>query len=115
MDVVYYLSTCDTCRKILKSLPENNLELREIKQQPITQQELDHMKDLAGSYEALLSRKAQLYESRGLKDQKLAEQDYKSLILEHYTFLSRPVFMIGEKIFIGNSAGNVQNVIVALK
>jgi arsenate reductase len=73
------------------------------------------MKDLAGSYEALFSRKAQLYKARGLKDQKLTEDDYKNLILEHYTFLSRPVFLIGGKIYVGNSAKNVEKVVETLK
>lgn len=114
MNTVYYLPSCDTCRKILKSLPENNLLLRDIKQEPITETELEIMRDLAGSYEVLFSRKAQLYKSLGLKDQVLTEADYKKHILEHYTFLSRPVFIIDGKIYIGNSAQNVANVINAL-
>ncbi len=115
MDKVYYLSTCDTCRKILASLPENNLEPIDIRQKPFTEKTLDELKKLAGSYEALFSRKAQLYKSLGLKDQKLTEADYKKYLLEHYTFLSRPVFVIGGKIYIGNSKANVENVIAALK
>ncbi|RZJ68096.1 MAG: arsenate reductase [Flavobacterium sp.] len=115
MNTVYYLPSCDTCRKILASLPQNDLLLRDIKQQPISQGELEKMRNLAGSYEALFSRKAQLYKARGLKDQKLSEDDYKNLILEHYTFLSRPVFIIDEKIYVGNSAKNVGNVVEALK
>jgi arsenate reductase len=114
MNKVYYLATCDTCRKILKSLPPNNLELREIKQQPITEPEVEEMQRLAGGYEALFSRKAQLYKSLGLKDKKLSEADYKKFLLEHYTFLSRPVFIIGEKIYIGNSTANVEKVAAAL-
>jgi arsenate reductase len=114
MNTVYYLSTCDTCRKILKLLPQNDLKLREIKQQPITEKELDQMRGLAGSYEALFSRKAQLYKSLGLKDKAFSENDYKKYILEHYTFLSRPVFLIDQKIYIGNSAANVQKVVAAL-
>lgn len=115
MDTVYYLSTCDTCRKILASLPDNNLVLHDIKKDPITESEIDRMKELAGSYEALFSRKAQLYKSRGLKDRTLTEDDYRNLILEHYTFLSRPVFIISDTIYVGNSAKNVGNVIEALK
>lgn len=114
MDVVFYLPSCDTCRKILKSLPENNLVLRDIKSEPITDAEVDKMRDLAGSYEALFSRKAQLYKSLGLKEKNLSEADYKKYILEHYTFLSRPVFIIGGKIYVGNSAANVAKVIEAL-
>lgn len=115
MNIVYHLSTCDTCRKILASLPKSDLVLHDIKKEPLTETEVDRMKDLAGSYEALFSRKAQLYKSRGLKDQKLSESDYRNLILEHYTFLSRPVFIIDNKIYVGNSAKNVENVIAALK
>lgn len=114
MNTVYYLPSCDTCRKILKSLPENNLVLRDIKQEPITETELDGLQKLAGSYEALFSRKAQLYKSLGLKDQSLTEADYKKHMLEHYTFLSRPVFIIDGKIYIGNSSKNIEAVIQVL-
>lgn len=114
MDTIFYLASCDTCRKIIKSLPKNNLAFQDIRQEPITAAQLDELHKLAGSYEALFSRKAQLYKSRDLKNQKLTETDYKNLILEHYTFLSRPVFVIGGKIYIGNSAKNVEAVIKAL-
>jgi len=114
MNKIYYLSSCDTCRKIIKSLPENNLVFQDIKQDPITEEQLEEMHKLAGSYEALFSKKAQLYKSMGLKDQSLTEADFKKYILEHYTFLSRPVFIIDGKIYIGNSQKNVAEVINAL-
>ena len=114
MDKVFYLPSCETCRKILKSLPENNLVLRDIKKEPVTPHELAEMHRRAGSYEALFSRRSQLYKSRNLKEQTLGEQDFRNLILEHYTFLNRPVFMIGDKIFVGSSAKSVQGAIAAL-
>jgi len=73
------------------------------------------MKSLAGSYEALFSKKAQLYKSLGLKNQELSEEDYKKYLLQHYTFLSRPVFIIGGKIYIGNSQKNINEVISVLQ
>ena len=104
MKAIFYLKTCDTCRKILASLPNTEgFDLREIKTQPMTEAELNEMHRLAGSYEALFSRKATLYKERGLKDKTLTEPDYKNLIMEHYTFLSRPVIVDGDTIFIGNS------------
>lgn len=116
MDKIYYLASCDTCRKIIKSLPNpDRLAFHDIRQNPITPEELDEMHRLAGSYEALFSKKAQLYKSLGLKDKSLTEADYKKYLLEHYTFLSRPVFIIGGKIFIGNSQKNINEVISALK
>lgn len=112
---IYYLASCDTCRKIIKSLPNSNsLEFHDIRQNPITEQELEEMHMLSGSYEALFSRKAQLYKSMDLKNKSLTEADFKKYILEHYTFLSRPVFIIDGKIYIGNSQKNVAEVIKVL-
>lgn len=115
MNKVYHLSSCDTCRKIIKSLPENhNLVLHDIKQNPITVEELEEMYKLSGSYEALFSKKAQLYKSMDLKNQSLTESDFKKYILEHYTFLSRPVFIINNNIYIGNSKQNILEVMKVL-
>lgn len=112
---IYYLASCDTCRKIIKSLPNTDkLEFQDIRQNPITEQQLDEMHQLSGSYEALFSRKAQLYKSMDLKNKNLTETDYRNYILEHYTFLSRPVFMIDGKIYIGNSQKNIAEVIKVL-
>ncbi|HLA55987.1 MAG TPA: ArsC/Spx/MgsR family protein [Flavobacterium sp.] len=116
MDKIYYLASCDTCRKIIKSLPNpDKLAFHDIRQNPITPAELEEVHQLSGSYEALFSKKAQLYKSLGLKDKNLTEADYKKYLLEHYTFLSRPVFIIGGKIFIGNSQKNINEVISVLK
>ncbi len=116
MNKIYYLASCDTCRKIIKSLPKNNdLVFHDIKQNPITAEELAEMHELSGSYEALFSKKAQLYKSLDLKNKALNETDYKNYILEHYTFLSRPVFIIDGKIYIGNSQQNMLQVMKALQ
>ena len=116
MNKIYFLASCDTCRKIIKSLPASaQLEFHDIRQNPITEAQLDEMYALAGSYEALFSKKAQLYKSMDLKNKNLTEADYKKYLLEHYTFLSRPVFIIGGKIFIGNSQKNILEVHKALQ
>lgn len=115
MNKIYYLASCDTCRKIIKSLPINhNLVFHDIKQDPISLEELEEMYALSGSYEALFSKKAQLYKSMDLKNKNLTEADFKKYILEHYTFLSRPVFIIDNKIYIGNSQQNILQVMKAL-
>ncbi|PZD79011.1 arsenate reductase family protein [Mesonia sp. K7] len=105
---VYHLSTCDTCKRILNevSLPENTT-LQNIKEQPISEKELEELHQLAGSYESLFNKRAQLYKQRDLKNKNLSEKDYKDLILEHYTFLKRPVFVVKNQAFIGNSKKTV--------
>jgi len=109
---IYYLSSCDTCKRILKDLaPTKDIVLQDIKNSPLTGIQLDELKARAGSYEALFSKRARLYKERKLKEKTLSETDYRNLLLEHYTFLKRPVMVIGEEIFIGNT----KNVVAAAK
>ena len=103
MNTIYYLASCDTCRKIIKALPAHDLHFHDIKQDPISEADLDRMHQITGSYEALFSKKAQLYKSLDLKNKQLTEVDYKAYLLQHYTFLSRPVFIINDQIFVGNT------------
>ena len=115
MKKIYHLGTCSTCQRILKELePLDGVELQEIKTESISAEQLEEMKNLAGSYEALFSRRAMLFRQRGLHEQTLSEDDYKNLILEHYTFLKRPVVLINGQIFIGNSKKVVQQAKEAL-
>jgi len=106
---IYHLSTCDTCKRILNELqPSSAFVLQDIKTEALTLQQLEEMHKLSGSYESLFSKRARLYKERDLKNQKLSEEDLKNLILEQYTFLKRPVIMIDDQIFIGNSKKNVE-------
>ena len=96
MKKIFHLSTCDTCQRILKELePPSNFILQDIKNETITPDQLESMAQLSGSYESLFSKRARLYKERNLKEQKLSE--------EHYTFLKRPVVIIDNDIFVGNS------------
>ena len=93
----------------MKRLGElNDFEKQDIKTEPITAAQLKEMKELAGSYEALFSRRAIKYKEMGLKDKTLEENDYKKLILQEYTFLKRPVIIDGMRIFIGNEKKTVE-------
>lgn len=104
MQKIYHLKTCSTCVKIINEVkPPKSVQLQDIKTEKITAEQLDYMAKLAGSYEALFSRKSMKYRSLGLADKKLTEKDYRKLILEEYTFLRRPVTVIDDEIFIGNA------------
>lgn len=108
-NTVFYLQTCDTSKRIIKDLELNTgFEMREIKSNQITPEELDEMKDLAGSYEALFSRRSRQYAARDLKSKSLNENDYRDLILEEYTFLKRPVTIFNGDIFVGNSKKEIE-------
>ncbi|MBD0823480.1 arsenate reductase family protein [Aestuariibaculum marinum] len=115
MKKVYYLKTCSTCVRILKELDlPSDFILQDIKTEEITVKQLEEMHALSGSYESLFSKRSKLYKEMDLKNQNLTERDYKNYILEHYTFLSRPVIIIDDAIFIGNSKKTIEAVKTAL-
>jgi arsenate reductase len=116
MKKIYHLGNCTTCQRILKELkPGNEYMLQDIKTEPITDQQLDEMKTLAGSYEVLFSRVALKFRAWKLNEKKLTEKDYRKYILEEYTFLKRPVIIANKKIFIGNSPKNIAAAKEAIK
>lgn len=82
--------------------------LQDIKTEPITKVQIEAMRSLTDSYESLFSKRARLYKELELKAQSLSEDNYKNYILEHYTFLKRPVLIHNDQIFIGNSKKTVE-------
>jgi len=109
MKKIYFLKTCNTCIRIIKELdPPSNFVFQDIKEQPIIASQLEEMHQLSGSYEALFSKRAKLYKEMGLKNQLLKEADFKHYILNHYTFLKRPVIILDNQIFIGNSKKTIK-------
>ena len=113
MKKAFYLSTCSTCLRIIKDL-NHDFDLQDVKTNPVTASQLDEMYLLTTSYEALFSKRAQKYKSMGLKDKNLQEDDFKQLLLQEYTFLKRPVFMLDNTIFVGNSKKVIESLKVYL-
>src|SRR5690349_4098199 len=101
---IYHLGNCTTCQAIIKETGIDNkrFEMQDIKPEKITAAQLEEMKEMTGSYESLFSRRAMKYKELGLKDKKLAENDYRDFILSEYTFLKRPVVIVKDKIFVGS-------------
>lgn len=108
MKKVFYLKTCDTCRKILAQFDLTGWEIREIKKEPVTESELAEMYEKTQSYEALFSKKSTQIKQRGLDVKSLTENDFKDLLLDHYSFLKRPVFITDKQIFVGNDKKNLE-------
>ncbi len=104
MKKIYHLGNCTTCQAIINDtqIDKKGFEMQNIKIEKINPVQLDEMKRMAGSYEALFSRRALKYKLLGLKDVQLTEKDYRKYILDEYTFLKRPVVIINDKIFIGS-------------
>ena len=109
MKKIYYLKTCDTCSRILKTMDTSEYILQEIKTEPITVNQLDELYSLTKSYEVLFSKMAKKYKQMDLKSQTLTEKDYRQLILEEYTFLKRPVIVNKKEVYVGNSKKRADN------
>ena len=108
MKTIFHLGSCSTCIRILKEWnAPAGFKLHDIKKVKMSAKDVDEMIRLAGSAEKLFSKRAQKYRGLGLHEKALSEEDYRQLIIDEYTFLSRPVLVDGEKIFIGNSKNNV--------
>lgn len=102
MKRIYYLSSCDTCRRMMKEFNRlDEFELIDIKSANIDSKTLDFLKEKTGSYEVLFSKRAIKYKTLGLKDKNLSDQDFRQLILDEYTLLRRPILIDGDNILIG--------------
>ena len=47
---IYHLSSCSTCRRIIGTL-DTDLVMQDIKEAPITKEQLDELRKRVGSYE----------------------------------------------------------------
>jgi arsenate reductase-like glutaredoxin family protein len=82
-------------------------KLQDIKTEKITLEQLEEIRNLTDSYESLLNKRARkLSEYKG---QELNEEKLKSMILEEYTFLKRPVFIYNNEIFVGNAKKTIES------
>lgn len=104
MTRLFHLANCTTCQAIIKNWqPGPEIDMQDIKTEPMTEEQVDEMARLAGSYEAIFSRRAMKYRAWGLNNMDLKEEDYRKYILEEYTFLKRPVLVLEDQIFVGNT------------
>ena len=90
----------------------DSLILREIKSSPITPAELENIKIHFASYEELFNKRSVKF--RTIDSSSFKDVDYKKLLLSDYTFLKRPVLLMEDKAFAGNSKAIVSQMILSL-
>jgi len=105
---IFHLSTCSTCQRILKECGTAGFEVQDIKISPISATELDFCAKKVGAYEQLFNKRALKYKSLNLKTKVISEPEFRSLILNEYTFLKRPLYIIGNEVFAGNDKKTIQ-------
>jgi len=113
MRKAFILSSCNTCQRILKEISWSD-DIQNIKDKNIDAKTLDMIANKLGGYEALFSKRAMKYRTMGLNEMELSDKDLRAYILEEYTFLKRPVFLIDDQVFAGNSKKVVEAIKDAL-
>jgi len=112
---VYLLSTCSTCKRIYKEVSSlGGFEVIDIKANPLAIETIDYLAKLAGGYEVIFNKQSRKYREQGLAHRELSEEDYRQYLGQEYTFLKRPVFVVGKKLFAGNSKKNLSELIMHL-
>ena len=108
MNKIYYLSTCSNCKKIINSWKLNkSIKLIDVKKNPINSKGLEEVYLISKNYEDIFNKRALLFREVKKETKNITENTYKELILNHYSFLKRPILIIGNKLFIGNSKETV--------
>lgn len=111
MKKIYYLSTCQTCTKILNQLDTHKAILINLKKQNIGPEDLDLMYKNTGSYESLFNKRAQKWKSLPESERPQKDEQFRDLILNEYTFLKRPAVIADGQSAAGNDQKTVEKMI----
>src|SRR5258708_23974315 len=110
----YELPHCSTCQKAKGYLEAQGADLanvRDIKTNPLSRAEVEHLASLVGGPENLFSRRAIKYREMGLANQELSPDDLIRLMSEEYTFIKRPVIVRGNSAVSGFNSKHVDDLI----
>ncbi len=111
---VYWLPYCSTCQKAVAYLEAKGVPIRayrNLKEEPLSEDEVRSLAAKVGSVEKLFSKRAMKYRQMGLHEQQLSEDDLVRLMAEEYTFVTRPVIVRGDRATAGFSAKRVDELV----
>lgn len=108
MNTYIYLSTCNTCMRILKGLDlPKETQLQDVKHQPISASQLQQLYENTQSYEALINKRSKVYAALKKEGTLLDEALFKKLLLTAYSCLKRPILIWNGQFYIGNAKKTV--------
>jgi arsenate reductase len=111
---VYWLPYCTTCQKAVKHLEEKGVPVRSfrnLKEEPLSEDEVRDLAAKVGGVETLFSKRAMKYRAMGLHEREVSEDEMVKLMSEEYTFVTRPVIVRGDRATAGFSAMRVNEVV----
>ncbi len=100
----YWLPNCSTCQKAKRRLDRHNVKvtkIRDIKEEPLTREEVVNLAEMLGGASELFSRRAVKYREMKLSERELTEEEMIDLMAAEYTFLKRPILVKNDKAMAG--------------
>jgi arsenate reductase len=97
---MYWLPHCSTCQKAVNWLDRRGIkvsEFRDIKEEPLTRAEVEALAKMLGGPGNLFSRRAVKYREMKLNEREVEPAEMLDLMTDEYTFLKRPIMVIGNK------------------
>ena len=94
----YWLPNCSTCQKALGWLERRGVKIskmRDIKDEPLTRQEVESLAKMLGGPAELFSKRAIRYRELKLNEREVLPAEMLELMTDEYTFLKRPIVVIG--------------------
>lgn len=111
---VYWLPYCSTCQKAVAYLESKGVSVRSfrnLKEEPVSEDEVRTLAAKAGGVERLFSKRAMKYRAMGLHEREVSEDEMVRLMAEEYTFVTRPVVVRGDRATAGFSAKRVDELV----
>ena len=93
----YWLPNCSTCQKAKKYIERHGireLELRDIRENPLSREEIEKLAKMLGGAAELFSRRAIKYREMKLNERELSPAEMLDLMAVEHTFLKRPVMVM---------------------
>lgn len=102
--IFYWSESCSTCQKAKRFLERfdiKNFAVRDIKENPLSREEVVELAEMLGGADNLFSRRAVKYREMKLGEREASDAEKIDLMANEYTFLKRPVLVIGKKAVAG--------------
>lgn len=101
---LYWLPHCSTCQKAVRWLERRGVtvtQYRDIKDEPLSRSEVEALAEMVGGAAELFSKRAVKYREMKLAEKDLTEDEMLDLMASEYTFLKRPIMVIGSDAVAG--------------
>ncbi len=102
--IFYWLPNCSTCQKAKSFIERHGVkfaEVRDIKENPLSPVEINKLAEMLGGADELFSRRAIKYREMKLNERELSGKEMLDLMSDEYTFLKRPILVIGDQAIAG--------------